>query len=255
VNIHPNAVVSTKAEISANVKIGAFAVIEDNVFIDEDCEIGAHCVVKQFTRLGKRNRIAEHAVIGGLPQDVKFKDEKSFLEIGDDNWIREYVTLHRATGEGETTRIGARNFLMVGVHIAHNCTIGDDNIFANGVALAGHIEVENCAFLSSNVGCHQFVRIGKFAMVGGKSKIVQDVLPFFTTDGNPPEVHGLNTVGLRRHGFSEEQRANLKQAYRLLFRSHLALEKALPEMAKLQDENVNHLIEFIQTSKRGFTRE
>src|ERR671921_2292907 len=229
-SVHSTAIVSANASLAANVRVGPYAVIEDDVEIGTDCEIAAHAVIKRYTRLGARNRIFEHAVIGGEPQDVKFKGEKSYLEIGDDNLIREFCTFHRANGEGETTRIGSRNFFMVGVHVAHNCIIGDDNIFANEVALAGHITIEDHVFLSNNVGAHQFVRMGRYAMIGGKSKIVQDVLPFFTTDGNPPRVRGLNTIGLRRAGFSAEERSALKRAYRILFRSGLPLEDALREM-------------------------
>ena len=230
------------------------AIIEDNVEIGPDCEIGAYAVIKRFTRLGARNRIYEHAVVGGEPQDVKFKGEESFLEIGDDNIIREFCTLHRASGAGETTRIGSRNFFMVGVHVAHNCVIGNDNIFANEVALAGHIMIEDRVFLSNGVGAHQFVRMGRYAMVGGKSKIVQDVLPFFITDGNPPRVRGLNTVGLTRAGFSEEARRTLKNAYRMLFKSAAPLAEVLEELDQVDDENVAHLVKFIRGSKRGFTR-
>ncbi|HSE19987.1 MAG TPA: acyl-ACP--UDP-N-acetylglucosamine O-acyltransferase [Pyrinomonadaceae bacterium] len=236
------------------MKIHPTAIIEDNVEIGPDCEIGAYAVVKQYTRLGARNRVFEHAVIGGEPQDVKFKGETSFLEIGDDNIIREYCTLHRANGEGETTRIGSRNFFMVGVHVAHNCVIGDDNIFANDVALAGHIEIEDHVFLSNNVGAHQFVRMGRYAMIGGKSKIVQDVLPFFITDGNPSRLRGVNSVGLRRGGFSEEERRALKEAYKLLFRSTMPIQDALRELDQVDDENVAHLLKFIRSSKRGFIR-
>jgi UDP-N-acetylglucosamine acyltransferase len=234
--------------------IHSTAIIEDNVEIGADCEIAAYAVVKRFTRLGAHNRIYEHAVVGGEPQDVKFKGEQSFLEIGDDNLIREFCTLHRASGAGETTRIGSRNFFMVGVHIAHNCAIGDDNIFANEVALAGHITIEDHVFLSNNVGAHQFVRFGRYAMVGGKSKIVQDVLPFFITDGNPPRVRGLNIVGLTRAGFSEEQRRVLKNAFRTLFKSAAPLADVLDELGRVDDENVAHLVEFIRGSKRGFVR-
>jgi UDP-N-acetylglucosamine acyltransferase len=230
------------------------AIIENHVEIGPDCEIGAYAVVKQYTRLGARNRIFEHAVIGGEPQDVKFQGETSYLEIGDDNIIREYCTFHRANGEGETTRIGSRNFFMVGVHVAHNCVIGDDNIFANEVALAGHIEIEDHVFLSNNVGAHQFVRMGRYAMIGGKSKIVQDVLPFFITDGNPPRVRGVNSVGLRRSGFNEDARRALKDAYRILFRSALPLQNALQTLDELEDEHVAHLVNFIRGSKRGFVR-
>src|ERR687893_1158211 len=225
--IHPTAVVSPRAELARDVRVGPYAVVEDKVIVGEGCEIGAHAVVKRFTTLGARNRVYEHATIGGEPQDVKFKGERSALVIGDDNLIREYVTVHRASGEGETTRVGSRNFLMVGVHVAHNCEVGDDNVMANGVALAGHVRVEDHVFLASNVGAHQFTRFGRYAMVGGKSKIVQDVLPFFTTDGNPPRVRGLNTVGLRRAGFSAESRRELRRAYQVLLRERLTLAEAL----------------------------
>ena len=142
---------------------------------------------------------------------------------------------------------------MVGVHIAHNCRVGDDNIFTNGAALAGHIEVEDHVFLSNNVGAHQFVRVGRYAMVGGKSKIVQDVLPFFITDGNPARVRGMNSVGLRRAGFSNEARRALKEAYQLLFRSGTPLEEALRELELSADDQVRHLVDFMRGSTRGFT--
>ncbi|HEX8137136.1 MAG TPA: acyl-ACP--UDP-N-acetylglucosamine O-acyltransferase [Pyrinomonadaceae bacterium] len=254
-DIHPTAIISPRAAIARHVRISPYAVIEDEVIIGAGCEIGAHAVIKRFTSLGQRNRIYEHTTLGGEPQDVKFKGERSCLSIGDDNLIREGVTIHRASGEGEVTQVGSRNFLMIGTHIAHNCVIGDDNIFANEVALAGHIRVEDHVFLSNNVGAHQFVRFGRYAMVGGKSKIVQDVLPFFTTDGNPPRVRGLNLIGLRRGGFDARARQLLKEAYRILFRRGLGLGEALAEMALLKDENVNHLIGFIRESRRGFTRE
>ena len=236
------------------MKIHPTAIIEDDVDIGVDCEIAAYAVIKRFTRIGDRNRIFEHAVIGGEPQDVKFKGERSYLEIGDDNLIREFCTLHRANGEGETTRIGSRNFFMVGVHVAHNCQIGDDNTFANEVALAGHITIEDHVFISNNVGAHQFVRMGRYAMVGGKSKIVQDVLPFFITDGNPARVRGINSVGLRRAGFSEEATRSLKDAYRKLFRSAMPVQDALRELEQVDEENVSHLVRFIRSSMRGFIR-
>ena len=230
------------------------AIIEDHVEIGPDCEIAAYAVIKRFTRIGARNRIFEHAVVGGEPQDVKFRGERSYLEIGDDNLIREFCTLHRANGEDQATRIGSRNFFMVGCHVAHNCVIGDDNIFANEVALAGHIVVEDHVFISNNVGAHQFVRFGRHAMVGGKSKIVQDVLPFFITDGNPPRLRGVNSVGLRRASFSETERRALKDAYRMLFRSAMPIQEALLQLELSEDENVARLISFIRESKRGFTR-
>jgi UDP-N-acetylglucosamine acyltransferase len=252
--VHSTAIVSEKAQVSSDVQIGPYAVIEDDVKIGPGCEVGAHAVIKRFTTLGARNRVFEHAVLGGEPQDVKFRAERSFLEIGDDNLIREFVTIHRASGEGERTTVGSRNFLMVGVHIAHNCRIGDDNILANGAALAGHIVLEDHVFLSNNVGAHQFVRMGRYAMVGGKSKIVQDVLPFFITDGNPPTVRGLNVVGLRRAGFSGTDRAELKRAFRILLRERVPFQEALELLAVFENEHVRHLAEFVRNSKRGFPR-
>lgn len=254
-HIHPTAVISTRAELAEDVRVGPYAVVEDDVRIGSGCEIGAHAVVKRFTTMGERNRVYEHATLGGEPQDVKFRGEPSALVVGDDNLIREYATLHRASGEGSVTRVGSRNFLMVGVHVAHNCEIGDDNVFANGVALAGHVTVEDHAFLASNVGAHQFVRFGRYAMVGGKAKIVQDVLPFFTTDGNPARVRGLNTIGLRRGGFHPSSRAAIKRAYQVLFRARLPLQSALAALEEVDDEHVTHLVNFIRASRRGFARE
>lgn len=229
--------------------------MEDGVQIGAGCEIGAHSIVKRYTTLGERNRVFEHATLGGEPQDIKFKGERTQLIIGHDNLIRENVTIHRATGEEKVTRIGSRNFLMVGVHIAHNCCLGDDCTFANGTALAGHITAEDHVYLSSEVGVHQFVRLGRHAMVGGKAAIRQDVLPFFLSGGNPCRALGLNSVGLRRAGFSLEARLNLKRACHLLLRSQLPLEEALHGMEQLADKNVSHLIEFVRGSRRGFCRE
>ncbi|HVF49456.1 MAG TPA: acyl-ACP--UDP-N-acetylglucosamine O-acyltransferase [Pyrinomonadaceae bacterium] len=253
-NIHPTAIVSPRAHIGRDTSVGPYAVIEEDVIIGAGCEIGAHAVIKRFTSMGRRNRVFEHATLGGEPQDVKFRGEASALIIGDDNLIRESATIHRASGEASATRVGSRNFLMVGTHIAHNCEVGDDNIFANGVALAGHIRVEDHVFLSSNVGAHQFVRMGRYAMVGGKSKIVQDVLPFFITDGNPAHVRGLNSVGLRRAGFSTDARRALKHAYQLIFRRRLPLAEAIRQLEQLDDEHVRHLSDFIRRSRRGFPR-
>ncbi|HLL76774.1 MAG TPA: acyl-ACP--UDP-N-acetylglucosamine O-acyltransferase [Pyrinomonadaceae bacterium] len=254
IQVHETAVVGARAELGEGVRVGPYAVVEDGASVGAGCEIGAHAVVKRFTTMGARNRVFEHAILGGEPQDVSFRGGETRLVIGDDNLIREHVTIHRATREGEPTRIGDRNFLMVGVHVAHDCQVGDDNIFANGAALAGHIRVEDHAFLSNDVGCHQFVRIGRYAMVGGKSKIVQDVLPYFTTDGNPPRARGLNTIGLRRGGFTAESRQALRRAYRMLLREGLALEAALAALESVKDEHVRHLADFIRGSRRGFIR-
>lgn len=251
--VAPTAVIANNAQIGPNVTIGPYVVIEDDTKIGEGCQINAHAVIKRFTELGARNKVYEHVVLGGEPQDVKFKGEASRLVIGDDNLIREFCTFHRASGENDVTCIGSRNFFMIGVHLAHNCQIGDDNILANEVALAGHIVVEDHVFISNNVGAHQFVRFGRYAMVGGKSKIVQDVLPFFTTDGHPAYVRGLNSTGLRRGGFSAESRKVLKDAYRVLFRSRLPIDEALAQLEAIDDTNVAHLVRFIRSSERGIT--
>ena len=253
--IHPTAVVSPRAEIAPEVTIGPYAIIEEDVVIGSGCTIGPYSMIKQFTTLGRRNRIFERASLGGEPQDVKFKGERSQLLIGDDNVIRENVTIHRASGEDAVTRVGSRNFLMVGVHVAHNCVIDDDCVFANNTALAGHILVEDHVYLSNEVGAHQFVRLGRYAMVGGKAAIRQDVLPFLLSDGNPCRIRGLNSVGLRRGGFSSEARLNLKRACHLLMRSPLPLETVLQNMEQLEDVNVMHLVQFVRGSRRGFARE
>lgn len=253
--IHPTAVVSPRAEIAPDVVVGPYAIIEPDVVIGAGCTIGAFSMIKRYTTLGLRNRVFERASLGGEPQDVKFKGERSRLVIGDDNLIRENVTIHRASGEDAATRIGSRNFFMIGVHIAHNCACDDDCVFANNTALAGHIMVEDHVYLSSEVGVHQHVRLGRHAMVGGKAAIRQDVLPFVLSDGNPCRVRGLNSVGLRRAGFSSEARLNLKRACHLLMRSRLPLETALRNMETLQDPNVMHLIQFVRGSRRGFARE
>ena len=252
--VHETAVVAARAELGEGVRVGPYAVVEDGAVVGAGCEIGAHAVVKRFTTMGARNRVFEHAVLGGEPQDVSFRGEETGLVVGDDNVFREHATVHRSTRADVPTRIGSRNFLMVGVHVAHDCRVGDDNVFANGAALAGHISVEDHAFLSNDVGCHQFVRIGRYAMVGGKSKIVQDVLPYFTTDGNPPRARGLNTVGLRRAGFTAESRRALRRAYRMLLREGLPLGDALAVLSEVEDEHVRHLADFIRGSRRGFTR-
>jgi UDP-N-acetylglucosamine acyltransferase len=254
--IHPTAIIHTSARLANNVKVWPYAVIEEDVFIGENCEIGSHATIKRYTTLGSGNRIFEYAAVGGEPQDLKYRGERSYLIMGDNNLVREGATLHRATSPEAETRIGSRNLFMAGVHVAHDCTIGDDNIFANGAALAGHVTVEDHVTLSSNVGVHQFVRIGSYAMVGGKSKIVRDVLPFFITEGNPPSVYGLNRERLKRTGFSEEQRSVLKKAYKILFYLNPTTDEALKEMEELRDENVDYLVNFILLSRegRGFTR-
>jgi len=252
VSIHPTAVVAPDARLGANIRIGPFAVIEEDVVLGDDCEIAAHAVIKHHTRIGARNRVAEHAVIGGDPQDFKFKpDCLSYTAIGDDNWLREGVTVHRGSREGSTTQIGNGCFLMAYSHVAHDCVVGDHVVMANTAGIAGEVVVHDRAFISAAVTVHQFCRIGRNAMIGLSAKVVQDALPFCITDGNPGRARGLNLVGLRRNGFSKDEIKALKEAYRLLY-SRVPLDQALQQMRVMGSVAVSEVVDFIEGSKRGF---
>jgi len=250
--IHPTAIISERAKLGANIRIGPYAMIEADTEIDADTEIRAHAVIKQFSSLGRSNIIHEGAIIGGEPQDLGFVDCESYTRIGNQNRIREHVTIHRGTQAGSETLVGSNCFIMACAHIAHNCLIGDRVILANNVALAGHVHIEDGAFLSGGVVVHQFCRIGRLAMIGGNSKIVQDCLPFVITDGMPGRAAGLNLIGLRRAGFASGEIRSLKEAYRVLLRSGLSLEAAIDRMTEIDSEAVRHLVDFIRDSKRGF---
>ena len=251
-NIHPTAIISDDARLGANVKIGAYAALESDTEIGDNTEIRAHAVIKRFTTVGAANVIHEGAILGGEPQDLSFTECESYLHIGARNRIREGVTVHRASKPGATTTIGSDCFLMAYSHIAHDCQLGNRVIIANNVALAGHIEIEDQVFISGGVVIHQFCRIGRLAMIGGNSKIVQDCLPFIITDGNPGRASGLNVVGLRRAGFTSSDVRDLKAAYRTLLRSGLSLEAALAQLETQQHPMVTHLANFARTSSRGF---
>jgi UDP-N-acetylglucosamine acyltransferase len=249
--IHPTALVSREARLAEDVRIGPYAIVDPDVCIGARTEIRAHAVVKRYTVLGEDNQVHEGAVLGGEPQDVSFQGGVSALRIGDRNRIREGVTIHRA-GAGRETVVGSDCFLMAYVHVAHDDRLGDGVIIANNVALAGHVEIGDRAFLSGGVVVHQFCRIGRLAMIGGNSKIVQDGLPFVITDGNPGRARGLNVVGLRRAGVAASQVRALKEAYRLLLRSALPLERALARMAAIGDPLVDEMAAFARSAKRGF---
>jgi UDP-N-acetylglucosamine acyltransferase len=252
VSLHPTAVVAADAKLGANVRIGPFAVIEADVVLGDDCEIAAHAVIKRHTRIGARTRIAEHAVIGGDPQDFKFKpDILSYTEIGEDNYFREGVTIHRGSRPDSVTRIGKGCFLMAYSHIAHDCIVGNHVVMANTAGIAGEVVVADKAFISAAVTVHQFCRIGRNAMVGLSAKVVQDALPFCITDGNPGRARGLNLVGLRRNGFGKDEIGALKDAYRLLY-ARVPLERALVEMRAMNSAAVTEVADFIAGSKRGF---
>jgi len=254
-SIHPTALVSESARIAAGVTILPYAVIESDTEIGEGTEIRAHACVKRFTTLGPDNVVHEGAVLGGEPQDVSFTEHESYLRIGARNRIRECVTMHRGTGPGSVTLVGSDCFIMAGAHVAHDCHLGDGVTIANNVALAGHVDIEERAFLSGGVVVHQFCRIGKLAMIGGNSKIVQDCLPFIITDGVPGRARGLNVVGLRRADLTATQIRLLKRAYTVLMRSGLGLDQGLDQLAKIDDPLVDELIGFIRKSQRGFCRD
>ena len=236
--IHPTAVIDSTAILHKNVVIGPYAVIGEN------CEIGEGSI------------IGAHAVIGEDPQDLKFRDEYSTVVIGDHNLIREYVTIHRATGENCETRIGSYNMLQAYTHVAHNCNFGDHIVMSSFSGVAGHVTVEDHAVIGGMSGIHQFVKIGACAMVGGMSKIVQDVCPFVIVDGNPARVVGLNSVGLARNNITPEVKSYLKKAYRLIFRSGLKLNDAILEMEQElpSTPEIEHLLRFLRNCDRGLCR-
>ncbi|MEW6125866.1 MAG: acyl-ACP--UDP-N-acetylglucosamine O-acyltransferase [Acidobacteriota bacterium] len=254
-NIHPTAIINPDAKLGNNVRVGAYAIIESDTEIGEDTEIRAHAVIKRFTQLGTGNVIYEGAILGGEPQDLRFTDCESFLKVGDCNRIREGVTMHRASKAGAATVVGSDCFIMAYAHVAHDCQLGSRVIIANNVALAGHITIEDQVFISGGVVIHQFSRIGRLAMLGGNSKIVQDCLPFVITDGVPGRASGLNVVGLRRAGFAASDLHELKRAYRTLLRAGLSLEDALAELAAQDHPLVRHLADFARAAQRGFCHE
>ena len=254
--VHPSAIVSSSAELGHHNRIGPFAIIEDGVHLGDNNVIAAHAVIKLGTSLGDRNQVYEHAVIGGNPQHTKFTDESvaTYTRIGNDNVFREAVTINRGYIEGKATVLGNGNYLMTTAHIGHDCVVGDFNTFANSIALAGHVTLGDRAFISGGVMIHQFSHVGSYAMVGGNSKITQDVLPYMITDGNPASVRGLNLVGLKRAGFSLDDIRALKQAYRLLFRRSHSLEANLAEMRAIGHGLVTQICDFVLAAERGFHR-
>ena len=254
--IHPTALVSDKATLGTGNNIGAFVVIEDNVVLGNDNILLSGVVIKSAARLGNENIIHEHAVIGGLPQDLGFEAATaSFAEIGNKNTLREFVTIHRASQENQSTKLGNENYLMTQVHIGHDCELENNVIIAPSTGLGGFVKVEDKAFISGGVMVHQFVHIGSFAMLGGNAKVTQDVLPYMICDGNPAHVCGLNKVGLRRSGFNMDDIRGLKKAYQLIFNSDSKLEERLSSLSQQNNVFAQHLLSFIQASKRGFHRD
>jgi UDP-N-acetylglucosamine acyltransferase len=248
--IHPTAVVEPSAELAEGVEIGPYAIIGADVAIGEGTRVGPHVIVEGRTVIGRNCALHIGAALGGAPQDRKYGGEPTSLIIGDDNEIREYVTIHRGSGEGAETVIGDGNLLMAYSHIGHNCRIGSHIMLTNYAGISGHVIIEDRAGIGGMVGVHQFVRIGRLAMVGGYSKVAQDVPPFMLVDGRPARPIGLNVLGLRRAGVPPETRDSLKRAFRLLYRSNLNLSQALDRIvAEIQDsEYLGYLVEFMRRS-------
>jgi UDP-N-acetylglucosamine acyltransferase len=250
--IHPTAVVHPGAELDPTVQVGPYAIIGENVTIGAGTTIGAHAVIEGPTIIGVGNQIFPGAAIGLDSQDLKYKGGETWLRIGDYNRIREYVTINRATGAGEATVIGNHNLFMAYSHIAHNCIIEDNVKIANATQLAGDVYVESDAVISGVLGIHQFVRVGRLAMVGGMTRVQRDVPPFTIVEGSPARVRSLNLVGLKRAGCSSEELSTLKKAFRLLYHSGLTLDRALAELDLLPyQERVQHLHRFFQLSIGG----
>ena len=250
------AMVSPMAKIGLSVKIGAFCVVEPDVTIEDGCVLENHSVIKSGTTLGPDNHVCEGAILGGMPQHVHVPEHPGRLVIGAGNTIREYVTVHRALEEEESTIIGDNNLLMAYVHVAHDCRVGNNTIFTNAAALAGHVTVEDRAYVSGGVGVHQFCRVGTLAMVGGHARITKDIPPYVTIDGQTGFVVGLNVIGLRRAGFSSEQLHQLKEAYRVIYRSRLAWNDVLKQLqASFTDGPAAHFYQFLSTTTRGIVPE
>ena len=254
--IHPSAIIHPKAQIGSGCEIGPYCVIGENVALGDGCQLHSHVVIDGHTKLGRENEIFPFASLGLKTQDLKWKGGVTRTEIGDGNTFREYVTIHSATGDGEVTRVGSHNTILAYCHIAHNCTLGDHIIMSNVATLAGHVTVEDHAVIGGLAAVHQFCRIGKMSMIGGCSKIVQDVPPFMIVDGNPGETRTINKVGMERHGVSEEAQNALRQAYKILFREGLTIPNAVvkieSELPKLPE--VLHLLNFVRTSERGISK-
>ena len=252
-NIHPTAIVSVNTQIDSSVTVGPYSIIEDGVIIGAGTEISSHVRIEKFTRIGSECRIFNGAVVGAIPQDLKFEGERSELVVGDRTVIREFVTISRGTAASGKTEIGSDCLLMNYVHVAHDCRIANHVILSNSVNLAGHVEVADHAIIGGLVPVHQFVKIGKHSFIGGGYRVAQDVPPYVLAAGEPLRFGGLNYVGLRRNGFSEEQIKILDNVYFILYRSQLnrsdSITKIKNEIEMTQD--VKTIVDFITSSERG----
>jgi UDP-N-acetylglucosamine acyltransferase len=256
--IHPTAMIDPSAQIDPSVTIGPYSIVGPHVTIGADCHIGPHVVISRWTRIGARNRIFQFATIGEDCQDLKYHGEETWLEIGNDNVIRESCTFHRGTTQDEgVTKVGNNNLFMVNTHIAHDCIIGNGCVFANNVGIAGHVKVGDSVIVGGNSGIHQFCRLDSYSMVGGASLIVKDVPAYVMASGNPSKAHGMNFEGMRRRGWSSETITALKQAFKIVYRQGLTKEQAIVALIEgilPQHPEVQLLIDSLQRSDRGITR-
>jgi len=255
--IHPSAIIDPGAEIDSNVKIGAFSIIKNDVHIGSGTEIGPYAIIDQYVTIGSDCQIFQYASIGAAPQDLKFTGEKSYLKIGKGSIIREFATVNRGTElGGGYTEVGENNYLMAYTHIAHDCRTGKNVVLANNATLGGHVIVGNNATLGGFVAVHQFVQIGDYAYIGGKSAVFKDIPPYVLAAGDRTSLHGLNNVGLKRNDFSKASIKELKKAYRIVFRIGLTTKQA-SERVKAEVEQipeVKNFMQFIKNSSRGITR-
>ncbi|HLW36516.1 MAG TPA: acyl-ACP--UDP-N-acetylglucosamine O-acyltransferase [Chthoniobacterales bacterium] len=256
VRIHPTAVVDPKSEIGSGTTVGPYCVIGPDVVVGENCWLQHHVTLQGPMRAGAGNKFYAYCSIGQQTQDLKYGGEPTYLEIGDENTFREFVTVNRSTKSDGKTKIGSRGNFLAYSHIGHDCTVGNEVVFSNNGTLAGHVQVGDNAVMGGLTAVHQFCRIGRFAITGGCSKIVQDVPPFMIADGNPAEIRGVNLVGLERKNFPADRVKPIKEAFRLIYRSKYNTAQALEAIGKElpQNDEIREIVEFIQTSERGIIR-
>ena len=246
-------VISKKAKIGSNVSIGPYCIIEDNVVIGNNTKIDSHTIIKKYTEIGKNCNIFSHCVIGEIPQDKKYNGEKSKLIIGDNNTIREFCTLNRGTKESGFTKIGNNCLFMAYVHVAHDCNLKNDIILANGVQLGGHVTIDNYSIIGGMTPVHQFCKIGMHSFVGGGLRVVQDIPPYIIANGEPLKFSGINILGLRRRKFSNDERDNIKKAYRLIYNSNYNISQAVEKIKNTfnMNDSIQDILDFINSSTRG----
>jgi UDP-N-acetylglucosamine acyltransferase len=256
--IHETALVHPTAEVADGVEIGPYSIIGEDVKIGEGTQIGSHVFIDKWTHIGKRCQIYQYASLGAAPQHMRYNGEETYVIIGDNNIIREYVTIHRGTpfGNGKTV-LGDENFIMAYAHVAHDCILGNRIVMASYAALGGHVEIGNHAIIGGIVAIHQFVRIGTYAFVGGATALTRDIPPYITASGMKVKFYGINVVNLQRNNIPAEVITGLRKAYKVLFRSHLTMEEAIKHVHEdpiYAIPEVKHMVEFIRESKRGVTR-